>query len=199
VTGKLSLIHGNALSLPLADQSVHLIVTSPPYFALRSYRDDGEHYDGQVGSEETPHHFLAALWAVMDEAWRVLRDDGNCWVNLGDKFNAAGMGSRHGQGSTAGFQVPPSIEARNGQGAAGRVGQPLGHTRRPAEELRPKSRMLLPHRFALGLIDPEYRRWTEQRAGLPDTADPPQWICRMDVTQSKLNGLPESVQDRVRA
>ena len=42
------LIRGDALSLPLADGSVDLICTSPPYFALRSYTDGGEHYDGQI-------------------------------------------------------------------------------------------------------------------------------------------------------
>ena len=35
----MSLIRGNALTLPLADASVDLVVTSPPYFALRSYTD----------------------------------------------------------------------------------------------------------------------------------------------------------------
>lgn len=39
------LVRANALTLPLRDASVDLIVTSPPYFALRSYQDDGEHYD----------------------------------------------------------------------------------------------------------------------------------------------------------
>ena len=33
------LIHANANNLPLQDESVDLIITSPPYFALRSYRD----------------------------------------------------------------------------------------------------------------------------------------------------------------
>jgi len=56
-----SLIRGNALALPLADSSVDLIVTSPPYFALRSYTDAGEHYQGQIGSEATPGEFLDAL------------------------------------------------------------------------------------------------------------------------------------------
>ncbi len=31
------LIQGNALRLPLADESVHMVVTSPPYWALRDY------------------------------------------------------------------------------------------------------------------------------------------------------------------
>lgn len=38
-------LRADSLSLPLKDASVDLIVTSPPYFALRSYRDDGRaHY-----------------------------------------------------------------------------------------------------------------------------------------------------------
>jgi len=58
-----SLIRGDATSIPLADDSVDLVVTSPPYFAMRSYTDGGEHYDGQIGSEATPQAFLEALWA----------------------------------------------------------------------------------------------------------------------------------------
>ena len=80
------LIRGDALSLPLADESVDLCVTSPPYFALRSYTDGGEHYEGQIGSEATPQAFLEALWAVTAECVRVLKPSGSLWVNLGDKM-----------------------------------------------------------------------------------------------------------------
>jgi hypothetical protein len=59
-----TLLRGNALTLPLADDSVDLIVTSPPYFGLRSYTDGGEHYAGQLGSEPTPAEFLDALIAA---------------------------------------------------------------------------------------------------------------------------------------
>src|ERR1044072_8113262 len=99
VMGIAEIIHGNALALPLEDASVDLIVTSPPYFALRSYRDDGEHYDGQIGSEETPEQFLEALWAVMSECWRVLKPSGSCWVNLGDKY--AGSDGKPGGASSS--------------------------------------------------------------------------------------------------
>ncbi len=58
------LIRGDATSLPLADDSVDAVVTSPPYFSLRAYQDGGEVYDGQIGSEATPQEFLEALWAV---------------------------------------------------------------------------------------------------------------------------------------
>jgi DNA modification methylase len=82
-------VRGDALSLPLPDESVDLIVTSPPYFALRSYRDEGEHYGGQIGSEETPQAFLEALWRVTAECWRVLKPSGSMWVNLGDNTPTA--------------------------------------------------------------------------------------------------------------
>jgi hypothetical protein len=137
----------------------------------------------------------------MDECWRVLRDDGSCWVNLGDKF--AGSGGHNNAGIST-----------NGTGASTLSGgrrkltelSAIKATRRTAPDrynqntgsLRPKSRMLLPHRFAHGLIDPDYRAFEEHRAGLT-SAGAPQWICRMDVVQSKLNGLPESCTDRVRA
>lgn len=45
-----SLIHADAGHIPLADGTVSLVVTSPPYWALRSYRDGDAHYDGQLGS-----------------------------------------------------------------------------------------------------------------------------------------------------
>ena len=74
------IVQGDALRLPLADESVDLIVTSPPYFALRSYRDDGKHYDGQIGSEPTPAAFLDALWAATAEMVRVLKPSGSLWI-----------------------------------------------------------------------------------------------------------------------
>src|SRR4051812_6607042 len=91
--GAAELIRGNALDLPLADDSVDLIITSPPYFALRSYQDEGQHYDGQIGSEETPEQFLEALWTVMAECWRGLKPTGSAFVNLGDKYTGS---STHG-------------------------------------------------------------------------------------------------------
>mgnify|MGYP000942188058 FL=1 len=51
------LVRGDALAIPLGDATVDLVVTSPPYFALRSYTDGGEHYDGQIGTEASPTAF----------------------------------------------------------------------------------------------------------------------------------------------
>ena len=77
MTGQAIVLQGDARSLVLPDESVDLIVTSPPYFGLRSYTDGGEHYDGQIGSEATPAEWLAAMlectaeWVRVPEAVRV--------------------------------------------------------------------------------------------------------------------------------
>ena len=131
------LIRGDATSLPLADDSVDLICTSPPYFALRSYTDGGEHYDGQIGSEATPQAFLEALWAVTAECRRVLKPSGSMFVNLGDKYAGGGMGG-HGLG----LHGPPPQGERNSY-------------RRPTNTggIPAKSLMGLPWRYAIGCID----------------------------------------------
>ena len=84
--GSVQILRGNALALALADESVDLIVTSPPYFGLRSYQDGGEHYAGQIGDERTPAEFVDALIAATAEMVRVLKPSGSIWVNLGDKY-----------------------------------------------------------------------------------------------------------------
>ena len=65
------IIRGNALDLPLADSSVDLICTSPPYFSLRSYQDGGEHYSGQIGSAmqvEKPEPVDEAQYGLFGDA-----------------------------------------------------------------------------------------------------------------------------------
>ncbi len=83
------ILQGNALHLPLADKSVHCVVTSPPYFGLRSYLPAGHPYKHlEMGAEPTPDAFVANLVAAFREMRRVLREDGTCWVNLGDSYNS---------------------------------------------------------------------------------------------------------------
>lgn len=67
----------------LPAESVNCCVTSPPYFGLRDYG-----VDGQIGLENTPDAFVAELVSVFREVRRVLRDDGVCWLNLGDSYAA---------------------------------------------------------------------------------------------------------------
>ena len=152
------------------------------YFALRSYQDDGEHYDGQIGSEPTPAEFLAALWAVMDECWRVLKPTGSLFLNLGDKYAGTQPGSY--RRDTQPFATQLGDRSHRLTAEATRQAPDVGF------DVRTKSLMGLPWRFALGLTCPDTYR-TDGHAG-------PQWTLRAEIIWSKPNGLPESVTDRVR-
>ena len=44
--------------------------------------------DNQIGLEQSPDDFIEQLCVVFDEVWRVLKDDGTIWVNLGDSYSA---------------------------------------------------------------------------------------------------------------
>ena len=69
-------------------QSVHCIVTSPPYWGKRDYG-----VAGQYGHENSPAAYVDTMRDVFREARRVLADDGTCWLNLGDSYSASGGGA----------------------------------------------------------------------------------------------------------
>jgi len=81
----------------LPTNSVHCVVTSPPYYGLRDYG-----VDSQIGLEPTPDAYVAELVAVCREIRRVLRDDGTLWLNLGDSYFGTGKGPTHPTGFHAG-------------------------------------------------------------------------------------------------
>ena len=132
VLGRVDVKHADARKMGfLDDDSVDLILTSPPYWGLRSYRDAGEHYDGQVGSEDTPQRFVDELVGMVDSEWRrVLKPEGSLWLNLGDKYASGGRSSYD------------SDDKNVGRGG-----------RRLLDDARPKSLLGLPWRIALALID----------------------------------------------
>lgn len=78
-----TILTGDALEQlrTLPDGFVQTVVTSPPYFALRDYG-----VSGQIGLEETPEEYVEKLVEVFREVYRVLRDDGTLWCNLGDTY-----------------------------------------------------------------------------------------------------------------
>ena len=72
----------------LPDESVHCVVTSPPYWGLRDYN-----VAGQIGLEPSFAEYVETMrWAVFAEVWRVLRKDGTLWLNLGDSYAGGGHG-----------------------------------------------------------------------------------------------------------
>jgi DNA modification methylase len=86
VTGRSAVIRADAHCLPLADSTVDLVVTSPPYLNLRVYTDGGATYPGQIGSEASREEFIDALLDVTRECVRVLKPTGSIFVNLGDSY-----------------------------------------------------------------------------------------------------------------
>ena len=78
-----TLFCGNAAAAlsHIPDESVHCIITSPPYYSLRDYG-----VDGQIGLEDTVNEYVMSLCGVMDQLYRVLRKDGLLFLNLGDTY-----------------------------------------------------------------------------------------------------------------
>lgn len=63
------------------DNSVHLIVTSPPYWQLKDYGDER-----QIGFNDTYEEYINNLNLVWKECYRVLHDGCRLCINIGDQF-----------------------------------------------------------------------------------------------------------------
>jgi DNA modification methylase len=119
----------------LPADSVHCVVTSPPYWGLRDYG-----VDGQLGLEATPEEYVANMVAVFREVRRVLRADGTLWLNMGDSYSGGGGYSPDAPSNRAGND-------RNG----GRSRLFSSDKRQPAEGLKPKDLVGMPWRLAFAL------------------------------------------------
>ena len=208
-------------------ESVHCVVTSPPYWGLRDYGlpptiwdeeegcehqwgetlraggitgGDGDNTEtmkasprlgrkgrnkrptssictlcgawrGVLGLEPTIQMYVRHLVDVFKEVWRVLRDDGTFWLNLGDSY--AGSGGAHNSN-----HANPGLSdswQRNGVPHYGNMGIP-GNYLAPVG-LKPKSLIGQPWRVAFALQDDG-------------------WILRAAPIWFKPNPMPESVKDR---
>jgi len=126
---------------------------------------------GCLGLEPTLKLYLKHLVGIFDEAKRVLRDDGTCFVNFGDTYASSPAGNK---------------EAKfNGDGAYGRLME--RHTRggtaevtwkpKKYENIPTKSLCLIPFRFAIEMVNHG-------------------WILRNTIIWSKPNPMPSSAKDR---
>lgn len=185
---------GDALEVlrTLPSESVHCVVTSPPYWGLRDYG-----VAGQLGLEEcvdcgwhgTPAAFRSVLAtqgvgpcgscfvchmvAVFSEVRRVLRSDGTLWLNMGDGY-AGSWGAQGRQGKTGILAGRNACSARQIAAAAKRT---TGTGRLDRTGLKPKDMIGQPWRLALAL----------QASG---------WWLRSEIIWSKPTCMPESIQDR---
>ena len=133
------------------DDSVDLVLTSPPFLALRSYLP-ADHPDkhAEIGSEPDPAAFLDTLLGLTAEFRRVLAPHGSICVELGDTYSGSGGGGgdyleggiREGQqqfaGSAATMRESNAAHWRN-KNAAG------------SEWPLPKSLCGIPHLYHLSL------------------------------------------------
>lgn len=207
----LHLIHDDVFdglrSLP--EKSVHCVVTSPPYYALRDYstgsweggdpacdhlkindtrvgvkqtenagtsrigyasvcgKCGAKRIDNQLGLEATPDLFIENLVGVFREVRRALRDDGTCWVNIGDSY--ASSGPKKNGGFDGAHRNPDGTRHHRDVGGDDWFGLPTA-----GGDIKALDLMGMPWRFALAM----------QKDG---------WYLRRDIVWSKLNPMPESV------
>ncbi len=136
-----TLHHGDCLEIlrTLPDNSVHCVVTSPPYWGLRDYG-----HDGQIGLEETPDAYVARLVDVFREVRRVLRDDGTVFLNLGDSYFG-------GKGENGNSKARLTADDRGYKQSGGTVTMATRPLDRPQDGLKPKDLVGIPWRVAFAL------------------------------------------------
>lgn len=184
--------------LGLKDESVHCVVTSPPYWGFRSYGGEDE----MIGMEPNFYTHIHNLIKVCNAIYRVLRHDGIFWMNYGDGYTSGGRKDNVADTLGGGFSEARALKERRPM--------PKG--------LKPKDLMLMPtdiaralrmplleckkcehvyHQFYWGvrsfnegLICPychDYNDGNVYRSG---------WYLRSEVIWHKRAPTPESVKDR---
>jgi len=146
-------------------------VTSPPYFGLRDYG-----HPGQIGLEQTPEEYIAAMVEVFRCVRDVLADDGTLWLNIGDSYAGGGGYAPNApcnQRRAAGESWGAMNKFRVDQGEARAKARP-GFV---PDGCKPKDLIGIPWMLAFAL-----------------RADG--WYLRQDIIWHKPNPMPESVRDR---
>ena len=72
----------------IPDESIDVMITSPPYWGMRDYG-----VKGQLGLEYDFRDYLDKMQLVMNEVRRVLKSTGTAWVNMGDPYAGSGKGA----------------------------------------------------------------------------------------------------------
>ncbi len=124
-------------------------------------------WEGSLGLEPTPELYVEHIVEVFREVWRVLRDEGTVWLNLGDSYASTGYKAHATPLDTKG-EAPSAWAAEN---------RGFSVQRTAVSGLKPKDLVGMPWRVAFAL----------QADG---------WYLRCDIIWSKPNPMPESVRDR---
>lgn len=172
---------GHALEVlrELPAKSVSMVMTSPPFWGLRSYDCepiDWGNWKGQLGLEPDFNLYIKHLCDIFDEVRRVLRDDGTLWVNLGDSYYGGGFGHEKDLSAEDFLKKYPKQGSNTGTCMDWQTRRMVGDTKR-GNQLPAKSLCLIPHRFAIEMVNRK-------------------WVLRSTIIWHKPNPMPESVKDR---
>jgi len=113
----------------LPDESIDLIITSPPYYGLRNYQ-----VDGQIGLEKTFEEYLKKILEITAELKRVLKKTGTFFLNMGDCYGTHNSG---GKGHSHNFKKEDIGQSWN----------------KPKQNLSEKCMLMQPERLAIKMID----------------------------------------------
>ena len=264
-----ALYKADAQKIPLPDKSVHMVVTSPPYWGLRDYglgqweggdaecghsriKPSGEvssafrksspdastAYVGSstfawpnntcglcgavqtpagIGLEPTLGEWVEHIVEVMREVKRVLRDDGTCWLNLGDAYAGSwgNYGSRKGGQrvrTSVTFDRPaydihtakppgatmPDLAPKNLIGQPWRVAHALQDDGANVPALRTVERVIeeFHDAFEGEEIPPKALAILDRLAAEYAEAKGQSWVLRSAIVWHKPNPMPEAVLDR---
>lgn len=182
------IIHAKVLAglSQLPSDSVHCVITSPPYWGLRDYG-----VEGQIGLEATPGEYIEVMVRVFREVRRVLHPAGTVWMNMGDSYVSDG-GLNYSPRDPREGKLPSGWNNQNNQPNRPHALRKDGDRdpKRPASAasavregckaqgvLKPKDMVMMPARLAMEL----------QSDG---------WYIRSQIPWLKRNGMPSSVTDR---
>jgi DNA modification methylase len=176
----------------MPSNSVHCVVTSPPYWGLRDYG-----CEGQLGMERTLGEHLAVMVDVFDLVRRAMKPEGTLWLNYGDCYATKPNGRSAADTKASGNDdrtfrdkpfstVGPIYEIQGDGYQAGRRGRSgnlgnggvngvsvLGGRVVAGGALKPKDLCMIPNRLAIAL----------QEAG---------WWVRSEIVWGKPNPMPDS-------
>lgn len=163
---------GDTLELikTVPEQSIDLLVTSPPYWAKRVYNGEGE-----IGSEATPELYVECLAGFFDTLRPYLKPGANVFINLGDTYFGSGAGAWNKYLDEAG-NVTQAQKDRKEKYFTTKPLQPK--IKQDGKLYQNKQLLLIPSRFAIEM----------QSRG---------WLLRDDIIWQKPNRIPASVTDRL--
>ena len=167
-----TILCGDALELieKIPKNSVDLLVTSPPYWAKRTY-NNGER---EFGAEETPEAYVTRLVEFFDAMRPYLKETANVFINVGDTFFVSGAGAWSKYLDEEG-NITQAQKDRKEKYFTTKPLQPK--IKQDGKLYQNKQLLLIPARFAIAM----------QEHG---------WLLRDDIIWHKPNRIPASVTDR---